>query len=49
MGCNSGTAGAGLFAASIAVYFFNLDMKAVAAVQPLIEKWYDRIERRPMA
>lgn len=40
--------GAGLFAASIVVYFFNLDMKLMAAAEPVIAKWYDHIERRPM-
>lgn len=41
-------AGAGLFAASIVVYFFNLDMKLMALAEPVVAKWYDRIERRPM-
>ena len=40
--------GTSLFAASIVIYFFNLDMKAMAVAQPLLEKWYDHIERRPM-
>ena len=39
---------ASLFAASLVIYFFNLDMKAMAVAQPLLEKWYDHIERRPM-
>lgn len=42
------TVGAGLFAASVVIYFFNLDMKMIAKVEPIIAKWYDRIERRPM-
>lgn len=40
--------GAGLFAASIVVYMFNLDMRLIARVQPLLEPIYDRIERSPM-
>lgn len=43
-----GAVGASLFAASLVIYFFNLDMKAMAIAQPLLEKWYDHIERRPM-
>lgn len=35
----------GLFVLSFAVYFFNLDMKLTAAVAPLFEKHYDRIDR----
>ena len=34
-----------LFAATFAVYFFNLDMKLTAALAPLFEKHYDRIDR----
>ena len=33
------------FAVTFAIYFFNLDMKLTAALQPLFEKWYDRLER----
>lgn len=40
-------AGAGLFAASLAVYYFNLDMKLIALVYPWLSRWYERIERRP--
>lgn len=40
--------GGGLFAASIVVYMLNLDMKLMAAVQPMLEPIYDRIERSPM-
>lgn len=40
--------GAGLFAASIIVYMFNLDMRLIARVQPLLEPIYDRVERSPM-
>ena len=41
-------AGVGLFAASLIIYFFNLDMKLMAIAEPIVAKWYDRIERRPM-
>ena len=34
-----------LFVLNFTVYFFNLDMKLTAALQPLFEKWYDRLER----
>ena len=39
--------GFGLFA-SLVVYYFNLDMRLIARVKPLLEPVYDRIERRPM-
>lgn len=35
----------GLFVLTFIVYFFNLDMKLTAALQPLFEKHYDKIER----
>ncbi len=35
----------GLFALSFLVYFFNLDMKLTAALAPLFEKHYDKIDR----
>lgn len=35
----------GLFAVTFTVYFFNLDMKLTAALAPLFEKHYDRIDR----
>ncbi len=44
----SAGAGLGLFAASLVVYYFNLDMRLIAKVKPLLEPVYDRIERRPM-
>ena len=28
------------------VYFFNLDMKATAMLEPFFEKWYDKLERK---
>lgn len=34
-----------LFVLSFLVYFFNLDMKLMAAVEPLLEKLYDRRKR----
>lgn len=40
--------GGGLFAASIVIYMFNLDMRLIAEVQPLLEPIYDRVERSPM-
>ena len=40
-------AGAGLFAASLVIYYFNLDMKLIEAVHPYLSRWYDHIERRP--
>ena len=39
--------GAGLFAASLVIYYFNLDMRLIERVHPYLSKWYDHIERRP--
>jgi hypothetical protein len=36
----------GFFVVTFTMYFFNLDMKATAMVAPLLEKWYDRLERK---
>ncbi|MBS7403544.1 MAG: hypothetical protein KIG37_08430 [Oscillospiraceae bacterium] len=36
---------AALFALTIVVYMFNLDMKLASKMQPLINKHYDKIER----
>ena len=36
---------AALFVLTFAVYFFNLDMKLTAALAPLFEKHYDKIDR----
>ena len=33
------------FLVTFGVYFFNLDMKLTAAIEPLLQKHYDRIER----
>ena len=34
-----------LFVLSFIVYFFNLDMKLTAAIEPLMQKHIDKIER----
>lgn len=34
-----------LFGLTFTVYFFNLDMKLTAAIEPLLIKHYDSIER----
>jgi hypothetical protein len=36
---------AAFFAVTFAAYFFNLDMKLTAAIEPLMKKVYDRIDR----
>lgn len=36
----------GLFAATFVIYFFNLDMKAIALVEPFLQKWYDALPRK---
>lgn len=38
-------AGVGFVAVTFTVYFFNLDMKLTAAIEPVLLKHYDRIER----
>ncbi len=35
-----------LFVLSLFIYFFNLDMKAAAAIMPVFEKHYDRVDRK---
>ena len=35
-----------LFVLSFVVYFFNLDMKLMAAVEPLLSKGYDKRKRQ---
>lgn len=35
----------GFFTLTFTVYFFNLDMKLTAAIEPFLLKHYDRIER----
>lgn len=39
---------AALFACSIVVYLFNLDLRLIAKLQPMLESVYDRVERTPM-
>ena len=36
---------AALFVLAFLVYFFNLDMKLTAAIEPLMLKHYDKIKR----
>ena len=35
----------GFFVVTFTVYFFNLDMKATALLEPFFEKWYDKLDR----
>ncbi len=35
-----------LFVGTFTIYFFNLDMKAVALVEPFLQKWYDNLPRK---
>ena len=41
----TGLIAGGFFVGTFTVYYFNLDMKMTAMMQPLLEKWYDRVER----
>ncbi len=34
------------FVVTFVVYFFNLDMKATALLEPFLKKWYDNMERK---
>ena len=34
------------FVVTFTIYFFNLDMKATAMLEPFFEKWYDKLERK---
>lgn len=34
------------FIVTFTIYFFNLDMKATAMLEPFFEKWYEKLERR---
>ncbi len=36
----------GFFVITFTVYMFNLDMKATSLLAPLLEKWYDRLDRK---
>jgi len=38
-------AGFSFFAVTFAVYFFNLDMKLTAAMEPVLFWFYDRVDR----
>ena len=33
------------FAVTFAVYYFNLDMKLTAAMEPVLEYFYDKVDR----
>lgn len=33
------------FVITFTVYFFNLDMKLTAALQPTIQKWQEKVKR----
>lgn len=33
------------FVLTFTVYFFNLDMKLTAALQPTIQKWQEKVKR----
>lgn len=35
----------GFFVLTFTIYFFNLDMKLMAAVEPILNKLYDRRKR----
>ena len=37
--------GAGAFAVTFTVYFFNLDMKLLSSIEPLLIRHYDRMPR----
>lgn len=43
-----GVAGAavGFVGVTFTVYFFNLDMKLTAAMEPMMMKWYDNMVKR---
>ena len=36
----------GAFVLTFTIYFFNLDMKLTALIEPLLQKHYDRIPRK---
>ena len=35
----------GFFVVTFTIYIFNLDMKATSLLAPVLEKWYDSLER----
>ena len=39
-------AGGSFFVVTFVIYFFNLDMKATSMLEPFLEKWYDKLERK---
>ena len=39
------SAGASLFVMTFVIYFFNLDMKLLSAIEPVFLKHYDKIPR----
>lgn len=41
----AGISAAAFFVVSFTVYFFNLDMKLTAALEPYLEKWHDHVKR----
>ena len=36
----------GFFVVTFTVYIFNLDMKMMTFLEPLLEKWYDHLEHK---
>ena len=36
---------AGFFAVTFTIYFFNLDMKLTSAMQPILDHFYDKVDR----
>ena len=38
-------AGTAFFVVTFAVYYFNLDMKLTAAMEPVLNYFYDRVDR----
>ena len=40
--------GAGAFAVTFTIYFFNLDMKLLSAFEPILLRHYDRIPRNQL-
>ena len=38
-------AGTAIFVVTLAAYYFNLDMKLTAAMEPVLNYFYDRVDR----
>lgn len=36
----------GLFLVTFAIYFFDLDMKLIAKIEPFLQKHYDKMPRK---